>query len=40
MEEEDIQDDPNQQVDQGHHNYIEIWFQTVTKLQRYSILQL
>jgi len=40
MEEEDIQDDPNQQVDQGHHNYIEIWFQTVTKLQQHSLLKL
>ena len=26
MEEEDIQDDPDQQMDQGHQNYIEIWF--------------
>lgn len=34
MEEEDIQDDPNQQVEQGHHNYIEIWFQAVTNLQQ------
>ena len=24
--EEDIQGDPTQQVDQGHQNYIEIWF--------------
>jgi len=32
MEEEDIQDDPKNQVDQGHHNYIEIWFQTIIKL--------
>ena len=30
--EEDIQDDPTQQVDQGHHNYIYIWFQTIIKL--------
>ena len=26
---EDIQGDPTQQVNQGHHNYISIWFQTV-----------
>ena len=33
MEEEDIQDDLNKKVDEGNHNYIEIWFHTVTKLQ-------
>ena len=29
MVEEDIQNDPDEQVNQGHHNYIEIWFQTI-----------
>ena len=38
--EEDMKNDPDQQNDQGHHNYIEIWFQTVTKLQQHSLLQL
>ena len=37
--EEDIQGDPTQQVDQGHHNYIDIWFQTVIKLHHHTLLQ-
>ena len=40
MVEEDMKNDPDQQKDQGHHNYIEIWFQTVTKLQHHSLPQL
>ena len=40
MIEEDMENDPDQQKDQGYQSYIEIWFQTVTKLQRYSLPQL
>jgi len=40
MIEGDMKNDPNQQEDQGYQSYIEIWFQTVTKLQRYSLPQL
>jgi len=40
MVEEDMKNDPNQQVDQGRHNYIEIWFQTIIKLSQYPLLQL
>jgi len=37
MIEEDMENDPDQQKDQGYQSYIEIWFQTVTKLQQYSL---
>ena len=40
MVEGDMKHDPDQQKDQGYQSYIEIWFQTVTKLQRYSLPQL
>ena len=40
MIEGDMKNDPNQQDDQGYQSYIEIWFQTVTKLQWYSLPQL
>jgi len=40
MVEGDIKHDPDQQKDQGYQRYIEIWFQTVTKLQQYSLPQL
>ena len=37
--EEDIQGDPTQQLDEGHHNYIDIWLQTIIKLQQRTLLQ-
>ena len=40
MIEGDTKNDLDQQKDQGYQSYIEIWFQTVTKLQRYSLPQL
>ena len=40
MVEEDMKNDLDQQKDQGHHNYIETWFQTITKLQHHSLPQL
>jgi len=40
MIEGDMKNDPDQQKDQGYQIYIEIWFQKVTKLQRYSLPQL
>ena len=40
MIEGDMKNDPDQQKDQGYQSYIEIWFQTVTKLQQYSLPQL
>jgi len=32
MVQRDMKNDPNQQKDQGYQSYIQIWFQTVTKL--------
>jgi len=32
MEEADVQDYPNTQDDQGHQNYIEVWFHTISNL--------
>jgi len=29
MTEEDIQNDPDDKFNQGHHSYIEIWFQQI-----------
>ena len=40
MVEGDMKHDPDQQKDQGYQSYIEIWFQMVTKLQRYFFPQL
>jgi len=40
MLEGDMKHDPDQQKNQGYQSYIEIWFQTITKLQRYSLPQL
>jgi len=40
MIEEDMENDPNQQKEQGYQSYIEVWFQTVTKLQQYFLPQL
>ena len=40
MVEEYMKNDPDQKKDQGNHSYIEIWFQTVTKLQHHSLPQL
>lgn len=40
MIEGDMKNDPDQQKNQGYQSYIEIWFQRVTKLQRYSLPQL
>ena len=40
MIEGDMKNDPDQQKDEGYQSYIETWFQTVTKLQRYYLLQL
>jgi len=40
MIEGDMKNDPNQQDDQGYQSYIEIWFQKVTKLQRYFLPKL
>jgi len=40
MVEEDMKNDLDQKNHQGHHNYIEIWFQIVTKLQHHSLPQL
>ena len=40
MIEEDTKNDPDQKKDQGYQSYIETWFQTVTKLQQYSLPQL
>lgn len=39
MIEGDMKHDPDQQRDQGYQSYIETWFQTVTKLQQYSLPQ-
>ena len=36
----DMKHDPDQQMDHGYQSYIEIWFQTATKLQQYSLRQL
>ena len=40
MLEGDMKNDPDQPKNQGYQSYIEIWFQTVTKLQQYSLPQL
>jgi len=40
MIEGDMKNDPDQQKDQRYQSDIEIWFQTVTKLQQYSLPQL
>ena len=40
MIEGDMKNDPDQQKNQGYQSYIETWFQTVTKLQQYSLPQL
>ena len=40
MVEGDMKNDPDQQKDQGYQSYIEICFQTVSKLQQYSLPQL
>jgi len=40
MVEEDMKNDPDKQSNQRHEIYIEVWFQTVTKLQQHSLLQL
>lgn len=31
MEKEEMKNDPDEQVNQGHHIYIELWFLTITK---------
>ena len=38
MIEEVMDNDPDQQKNQGYQSYIVTWFQTVTKLQKYSLL--
>ena len=40
MIEGDMKNDTDQQKDHGYQSYIETWFQTVTKLQQYSLPQL
>ena len=40
MVQEDMKKDPDKQSNQGHESYIEVWFQTVTKFQQHSLLQL
>jgi len=39
MMKEDIQRNVDEQENQGHHNYIQIWFHTTIKLRHHSILQ-
>jgi hypothetical protein len=39
MVEEDIQSGPNEEVNQGYHDYIEHWFQMTIRLKHHSLLQ-
>ena len=39
MVEEDIQSDSNEEVNQGHHDYIEKWFQTINRSNHRYLLQ-
>ncbi len=36
---EDINNDPNEQANQGHQKYIEVWFQKINKMEHHSLLQ-
>ena len=38
MEEESEQHGPNQEMDQGYHDYIEHWFQTTTQARQHNPL--
>jgi len=39
MEEEGIQNNPYDQVNQGRHSYIELWFLTITDQEHHSLQQ-
>jgi hypothetical protein len=39
LTEEEIQSGPNEEANQGHHDYIEHWFQMTIRLKYHSLLQ-